>query len=1075
MTRLLLLVCLLTVPMIAFPQRLSHSLNADGVDARKLPAPVQAVPETVKVLAVRVQFLQDKETRTTGDGTFQLTAGPADTVLDAPPHDAEYFRDHLRFLENYYRRVSKGKVVIESTLLDSIVTLPSLLQAYSPPRGSSNVLVADLARDTWHLVDSLKLVQDFRSYQSFVVFHAGSGRDIDLIAELGYDPTPYDIPSLYFGLGAFRSFYGAAYAGIPVQGGTFFITNTMVLPETESRLLPGAVGDFPLVLGINGLLCASMGNYLGLPDLFDTKTGASGIGRFGLMDGQAIFSFSGAFPPEPSAWEKYWLGWINPITVNAETSSLRLPAVTLADSVYRIPISSEEYFLLENRSRDPFRTGVTLTTVFRGVTRQQTFTRDVDAFNEFDVSALSGNVTDVSVPDWSLPGATDPDGTFYDGGVVIWHIDESVIAQGIDNDVVNADPEHRGVSVMEADGSQDIGRSYGMFTGGSGSEQGTPLDFWFTGNIAPIYKNEFSPTTLPSSKSNTGANTHITVRDFSQRSPEMTLTVERGDAQISPLPGFPKLIGQVLSPRSLVATVSASGVPSVIVSATGQPGPKSRNSQNPVQEPGRVFAWSVDGSPALAGGASSGLVTELPAGDDVATGPIAGPLGSTSGGRFFIPVNSLLPGHTGVRMFSSGQTAGADSLAVQNFFLPLPRSIVCPPAANDSIVAVGVTGGMVYFVRFDGTLADSLRPSTDSLAGIEGISRLPDPLGFLITTSDGTVVLSNAVLLAGKLNSSASTGAVGFNFGHSIAGPAVSMGAGTASDPVRIAFVTKDGYLFLTDITLRTIPGFPISVGGPIPAPPAFADMNGDGVRDIVVFSGGRVCVYNTVGASLDYFPVTLSASSPITSAPVVADVDGDGLPEIVAVTADGVVGAFSAKGKMLSGFPLAAGRGNQDVAVSSLTNSNPPQGIALFVGSSDNGGMHGWKTYQGNQTAANPWPQYQYDPLHSGNVTVSLPPGVPVSAEFMPQDRVYNWPNPVYDGKTFIRYFISEDATIHIKIFDLAGDLVTELSGPGNGGIDNEVAWNVTGVQSGVYLARVEADAGGKSEIRIIKIAVVR
>jgi len=29
---------------------------------------------------------------------------------------------------------------------------------------------------------------------------------------------------------------------------------------------------------------------LGMPDLFDESTGATAIGRFGLMDGQGIFS-----------------------------------------------------------------------------------------------------------------------------------------------------------------------------------------------------------------------------------------------------------------------------------------------------------------------------------------------------------------------------------------------------------------------------------------------------------------------------------------------------------------------------------------------------------------------------------------------------------------------------------------------------------------------------------------------------------------------------------------------------------------------------------------------------------------
>ena len=34
------------------------------------------------------------------------------------------------------------------------------------------------------------------------------------------------------------------------------------------------------------------------------------------MDGQAIFAYNGVFPPEPSAWEKIFLGWATPVTLS---------------------------------------------------------------------------------------------------------------------------------------------------------------------------------------------------------------------------------------------------------------------------------------------------------------------------------------------------------------------------------------------------------------------------------------------------------------------------------------------------------------------------------------------------------------------------------------------------------------------------------------------------------------------------------------------------------------------------------------------------------------------------------------
>ena len=114
---------------------------------------------------------------------------------------------------------------------------------------------------------------------------------------------------------AFKEIYGNDYEGIPVSDGSFKITNSMIIPETESREVETISGTFLFEITINGLMCASIGSHLGLPDLFDTETGLSAIGRFGLMDGQSIFAYLGTYPPEPSPWEKINLGWAEPVTI----------------------------------------------------------------------------------------------------------------------------------------------------------------------------------------------------------------------------------------------------------------------------------------------------------------------------------------------------------------------------------------------------------------------------------------------------------------------------------------------------------------------------------------------------------------------------------------------------------------------------------------------------------------------------------------------------------------------------------------------------------------------------------------
>ncbi|RKY86234.1 hypothetical protein DRQ11_08670, partial [candidate division KSB1 bacterium] len=64
--------------------------------------------------------------------------------------------------------------------------------------------------------------------------------------------------------------------------------------------------------------------------------------------------------------------------------------------------------------------------------------------------------------------------------------------------------------------------------------------------------------------------------------------------------------------------------------------------------------------------------------------------------------------------------------------------------------------------------------------------------------------------------------------------------------------------------------------------------------------------------------------------------------------------------------------------------------------------------------------------------------------------------------------------AQVQVKIFDLTGNQVAELcdfnSTPG----DNEIVWNVGNLESGIYIARVEA-RGEQQGVSFIKIAVMK
>ncbi|MEX2362175.1 MAG: hypothetical protein WD597_01075, partial [Balneolaceae bacterium] len=282
----------------------------------------QPATGTLNIVAIMVEFQPDDNRLTSGTGIFGEGGLPylenqPDFKIEPLPHNQSYFESHLEFAKNYYEKASDNQLTIDYRVLPDVYRLPKKMEEYSPTGETfTNEKIAELSRDAWQQVednggfDATGLDSETTA---FVIFHAGIGRDIELTGT-NLDITPYDIPSIYLRKDDIRDLTGdPSFDGFPVNNGTFRITNSMILPRTQSRRgLDIQDNEFVFPLSINGLVIASIGSHLGLPDLFNTETGDPAIGRFGLMDGAGFFSYNGLLPPEPSAWEKIYLGWENP-------------------------------------------------------------------------------------------------------------------------------------------------------------------------------------------------------------------------------------------------------------------------------------------------------------------------------------------------------------------------------------------------------------------------------------------------------------------------------------------------------------------------------------------------------------------------------------------------------------------------------------------------------------------------------------------------------------------------------------------------------------------------------------------
>ena len=478
--------------------------------------------DSIKILAVLVEFQEDNDNTTFGKGKFGsiYSKDYGDKILDPLPHDIAYFADHLQFAANYFKKVSDGKVNIAYTILPDVITVSKTMRFYSPPNNSDDLSpLGSFAEEVWQIADQTSNGIDFSSYNLFAIFHAGAGRDVNIPGSLGNEK---DLPSVYLGYNALQKIFGESFSGFSVNDGNFFIKNSMILPETENRELSIIGGTVLLELTINGLITASIASHLGLPDLFDTQTGLSAIGRFGLMDGQAIFAYGGLFPPEPSAWEKIYLGWQTPSTLSPGNYKVNLTAKLAAaandTTILKIPINSSEYYLVENRTRDVKGNGSILTYKLKGQTFTKTFLSDTSGYFSFAVDSIDGVVLDVDEYDWALPGS----------GIVIWHIDENIINQKLAENKINTDKLNRGVDVEEADGIQDIGEEFTTIFGDVVIGEGTEEDFWYSSNPAVLYGNKFTKDTKPSTNSNSGANSLISLEEFSDVSNKMSFNVIYG-------------------------------------------------------------------------------------------------------------------------------------------------------------------------------------------------------------------------------------------------------------------------------------------------------------------------------------------------------------------------------------------------------------------------------------------------------------------------------------------------------------------------------------------------------------------
>ncbi|MEO8399010.1 MAG: T9SS type A sorting domain-containing protein [Ignavibacteriaceae bacterium] len=958
-----------------------------------------------------VNFQEDRDESTFGNGKFGsiYSKDYGNTILDPLPHNKQYFEAHLEFVKNYYQKVSGKNLTIIYQILPDTFSVSQTMRNFTPANNSNDFTpIGDFSKEVWALADNKYPGFNFSDFNVFLIFHAGVGRDISLPGSLG---TEKDIPSIYLGLNGFKKIYGEEFNGIPVSNNSFNITNSIIIPETESRELSSIGGQILFEISINGLLVSSVASHLGLPDLFDTETGLSAIGRFGLMDGQAIFAYGGTFPPEPSPWEKIYLGWASPVTISPRNYNIDLitrEAASLSDTVIlKIPINSSEYFLVENRNRDANSNGSIVKLVVNGDTLIQTFDKDTTGYYSFDVDSLKGVVVDVDEFDWAVPG----------NGIVIWHIDENIISQKIAENKINVDKNNRGVDVEEADGIQDIGEQFQTIFGDIVIGEGEQNDLWFSGNNSQLYKNKFSKDTRPNSNTNSGANSLITISDFSSISNKMSFKVIYGDSIVKPI--FSKQINlnsinnKLTSLTNGFALLNDSNL--VVLDTNGNQINFQPNFSS--VKPASTFINSID--------------------------YIIG----ASGSNLHVFINDS--NNPTLKTVDIGEKITAPPVIIKN-------------SLDEYQILIGTLRGKLFSYSFGDSNQDPTKVNTFNIDSSYLIKKI---------AINGDEVYSIGLCACVVVNGSAySPNAIFSNNGFRLDfsdETAIDLAEtqNSIGEKVSIVLTNRNNFTIIKNSQIQK--KFNINAPSLINSF-ALADLKNDGENYIVFTNGNKIEARNLNGSSADNFPFEDPLNIGFAGTPLTADFEGDSKSEIIASTTDGRIFAIDGgTGKVVPGFPISIG-----ASISSTPIIFSNNGKTSFAAINNQNYFSAWNI--GSAEGKNFWSEENGNNFNSAFVPSAKSNNF--STDFFPSEKAYNYPNPVYGGETQIRYYVAENSKINIKIFDLAGDFVAELNDNASGGLDNETTWNVNDIQSGVYLARIEAvGESGKSEQNIIKIAIIK
>ena len=868
-------------------------------------------------------------------------------------------------------------------------------------------------------------------YDRFTIIHAGS----DLQSDLRQD-SPQDIPS-------FTVFVGDTDVVIFPDSLTRPIDRCAFVPETINQ--DGYYGT------INGVLAHENGhNLFGFSDVYDVESGYPVAGYWSLMDsgnlvgsrillqdGSEIFA-TGLLPPSLDPFQRAFTGDGLVFAVPAWGETLSIVNNERSPLMFQLPLSSDEYLLLENRYLAP---------------------ADAVELDQDDSTRviLGPKTPDRYEYDALLPG----------GGILVWHVDASVIpfdtALRPNFDYAfNSNPFRLGLQVIEADGLDDLGN------GGSPYILGSPLDP-YQKSINP----SLSDSTQPNLRPNQGTRPHLRIDFLDDNAASVRFTASRTwqlpawPIDTSFPPAGPQLLAidadgdrypEVCWAGGDTATADSASLFALRFDGTGL------SSGNPVfatldRRPREVMAAILTGDPDLGSGPAVFAVTTYRFSSD-----------DTQGGRVWM-------------------------LDHQGNTLPGWPVTLASPASTPPVIAglwpaitvfVGCEDGRVRGIAPDGSVRFT---SPIALSGaIAG--RLAFDLGGIITptsgasypsgliaagSANGEVAAFDAVLGAAALsNWPQSLGVTGvepdflwLRFSNE---PGVGCGSSGPALVVRAA-----DRLWSFCLQGQALPGWGQSLGDTLVAGLGAGDPDGDGFPEVLVQTQhSRLAFINASGHPSPGWPKAATDENFRTnSPPLTVDLDGDGKGEVLALNASGVLAALKSNGRTPEGFPLATGAGASGSAVLADLDRD---GTLDLVAPDRFRTLYGYSLPGVSNSGPGPmWPMLGGDPQRTSSLPASRTP-TPTASAAGPLERgsLKAFPNPARNTSVKFAYTLTEAAQVHFTILDASGNEVAAFTRAGQRA-DNLEIWDPGALPAGLYVARLRFSGARGEEKSSVSVGLIR